>query len=109
MNVAYCIAEQTAQSDTESIRRVPQTDADWLLFSGVPHGSDEHEAWIRASLRGSSQGTEDTKRSEAVSSCLQHQEEPPHKDVEAQILPNRQSLHEEICRERPGKKAKVKE
>ena len=44
------VAEETAESDTEAVGRIPESDSDGLLAAGVPHACDEHESRVAGLL-----------------------------------------------------------
>ena len=42
LDVANRVAQQAAECNAKTVRGIPQPDSDRLLFSGIPHLSDQH-------------------------------------------------------------------
>ena len=102
VNMPNPISKEAAKCDASAVGGVPDANLDRLFLPRIPHTSNQHEARIRARFRGASKSSQYSQRPETVARSLAHQEEAPHEDVDAEILAQREPLHQEIRGKRPS-------
>lgn len=109
LDVANGVAEETTKGHANAGSTEPDTDAERLLATGVPHTSDEHKGRVCAGFSSTTKDTEDGKGLKGVACGLDHEQGAPEEDVDAEILANGELEHKVVCREGPEEKAKVEE
>jgi hypothetical protein len=107
--MSNAIPQQPTQRNAKPIRSIPQPNPNRLLPSRIPHTRDENEAWIRARLRRASERSQSPQACKAVASSLTHEKEAPHEYIDAQVLPDGKTLHEEVGRERPREEPEIEQ
>lgn len=54
LQIANPITQQASKRDTKTIRGIPQTDPDRLLFSCVKHAGNQHKGRVGTGFSGAS-------------------------------------------------------